>query len=158
MEIDKDKHTRKSHNKSALLYHIVCPVGYRRKVIDEKVAETLKNVCIEISKRYEIHFLEIGDDNDHVHFLVQSVPMLAPRNIVQTIKSITAREIFRNHPEVKKILWGGKFWTSGYYINTVGLYAGSEVIQKYIKNQGNNQKSDYKKYHSSQPRLFEGVW
>ena len=157
MEIDKDKHIRKSHNKTALLYHIVCPVGYRRKVIDDNVAETLKNVCVEISQRFEIHFIEIGADNDHVHFLVQSVPTLSPKNIVQTIKSITAKKLFHFHPEVKKFLWGGKFWTSGYYINTVGLYAGSDVIQAYVKNQGSNLKNNYKKYHSAQPTLFEGL-
>jgi REP element-mobilizing transposase RayT len=153
MEIDKDKHIRKSHNKNALLYHIVCPVGYRRKVINEKIAETLKNICVEIGERFEIHFMEIGDDSDHVHFLVQSVSTMTPKNIVQTIKSITARELFKHHPEIRKMLWGGKFWTSGYYINTVGLYAGAESIQNYVKNQGGN----YKKHYSAQARLFEGI-
>ncbi|MEF3692335.1 MAG: IS200/IS605 family transposase [Candidatus Moraniibacteriota bacterium] len=153
MEIDKDKHIRRSHNKSALIYHIVCPVGYRRKVINERVAETLKSVCIEIGERFEIHFMEIGDDSDHVHFLVQSIPTMAPKNIVQIIKSITARELFKYHPEIKKMLWGGKFWTSGYYINTVGLYAGADTIKNYVKNQGRN----YKKHYSTQARLFEGI-
>ncbi len=151
--MNEDKHIYKAHNKTALLYHIVCPVRYRRKVITNEVSITLKNVCIEISKRYEIYFLEIGTDDDHVHFLVQSVPMMSPKRIVQTIKSITAREIFKNHPEVKEFLWGGKFWTSGYYINTVGLYAGEETIKNYVKNQG----KDYNQTYSSQPTLFDGI-
>ena len=151
--MNKDKHIYKCHNKTALLYHIVCPVRYRRKVITNEVSITLKNVCIEISKRYEIYFIEIGTDDDHVHFLVQSVPMMSPKRIVQTIKSITAREIFKNHPEVKEFLWGGKFWTSGYYINTVGLYAGEETIKNYVKNQG----KDYNQTYSSQPTLFDGI-
>ena len=134
--MNEDKHIYKTHNKSALLYHIVCPVKYRRKIISEQVSATLKNVCVEISKRYEIHFVEIGTDDDHVHFMIQSVPTISPKQIVQTVKSITAREIFAKHPEVKKFLWGGKFWTSGYYINTIGLYAGADVIKNYIKNQG----------------------
>ena len=58
--------------------------------------------------------LEIGTDKDHVHFLVQSLPSYSPTNIIQTIKSITAREIFARHPEVKKKLWGGQFWSDGY--------------------------------------------
>ena len=151
--MNEDKHIYKSHNKTALLYHIVCPVRYRRKTITSEVSATLKNTCIEISKRYEIYFIEIGTDDDHVHFLVQSVPMMSPKRIVQIIKSITAREIFKNHPEVKEFLWGGKFWTSGYYINTVGLYAGEETIKNYVKNQG----KDYKQTHLSQPTLFEGI-
>ena len=64
----------KSHNVSVLMYHIVCPAKYRNVVFSEEVDQTLKEVCLEISKRYEIHFLEIGTDGDHVHFLVRSVP------------------------------------------------------------------------------------
>ena len=149
----EDKHIYKRHNKNVLLYHLVFPVKYRRKTITSEVAITLKNVCIEISKRYEIYFVEIGTDIDHVHFLVQSVPTVAPKSIVQTIKSITAREIFKYHPEVKKFLWGGKFWTNGYYINTVGLYANEETIKNYVKNQG----KDYKQTYYSQPTLFDGL-
>lgn len=146
------EHIHKSHNKSLLLYHLVCPIKYRRKVLSEEVSETLRDVCLAISQRYEIHFLEIGCDEDHVHFLIQSVPMLSPKKIVNTVKSLTAREIFRLHPDVKRFLWGGKFWTSGYYINTVGQYANEEVIKKYVQGQGKGQH--YHKIHKSQLKLF----
>ena len=116
------EHILKRHNKTLLLYHIVCPAKYRRKVFTEAVENTLKEVCMGIAGRHEIHFVEIGADEDHVHFLVQSVPMMSPKMIVQIIKSLTAREIFHTHVEVKKMLWGGRFWTSGYYANTVGQY------------------------------------
>src|SRR5918911_2963214 len=115
------KFIHKSHNVSALLYHIVCPAKYRRAVFTPPVDRKLKEVCLEISKRYEITFLEIGTDKDHVHFLVQSVPTYSPKKIVQTIKSITAREIFAACPEVKKQLWGGEFWTDGYFISGLGI-------------------------------------
>tara|TARA_B110000967_G_C18888365_1_gene565585 strand:- start:2902 stop:3243 length:342 start_codon:yes stop_codon:yes gene_type:complete len=97
--------------------------------LSEEVSETLQEVCLEISQRYEIHFLEIGFDEDHVHFLIQSVPMLSPKKIVNTVKSLTAREIFRLHPEVKRFLWGGKFWTSGYGSRSkvVGIDLNSEL-------------------------------
>ena len=81
-------------------------------MITEAVDETLKKTCLGISERYEIGFLEIGVDEDHVHFLVQSVPTMPPGRIVQIIKSITAREIYRQNPEVKKELWGGHIWTT----------------------------------------------
>ena len=105
-------------------------------MINEEVEKTLKEVCTEISKRYEIIFLEIGSEGDHVHFLVQSVPMYSPKKIVQIIKSITAREILIRHPEVKKKLWGGEFWTDGYYISTVGKHGNEQVISNYVKSQG----------------------
>ena len=145
------EHIYKRHNKSLLLYHIVCPAKYRRKVFTEEVAETLKEVCIGIDERYEIHFVEIGVDEEHVHFLVQSVPILSPRDIVQTIKSITGKEIFKRHPKVKELLWGGNFWTSGYYVNTVGRYGNEEAIATYVKNQGRQ----YQQIYRNQLELFD---
>jgi len=97
-------------------------------------------LCLEISRRYEIHFVEIGMDDDHVHFLIQSVPVLSITRIVTIIKSITAKEIFKRHQEVKKLLWGGHLWTSGYYANTVSEYANAEGIKKYIANQASYKK------------------
>jgi REP element-mobilizing transposase RayT len=111
---------RKEHNVSTLMYHIVCPAKYRRAVINEEVDKKLREVCLGIEARYEIRFLEIGTELDHVHFLVQSVPTYSPEQIVRTIKSITAKKIFESCPEVKKLLWGGEFWTGGYYAGTVG--------------------------------------
>ena len=99
------KNIRKSHNVSKLMYHFVLPAKYRRVVIDEKVDQVLEETCVEISKRYPIYFLEIGTDKDHVHFLVQSVPKYSPTQIVRVIKSITAREVFAQCPDVKKKLW-----------------------------------------------------
>lgn len=145
------EHIHKSHNKSLLLYHFVCPIKYRRKVLTESVSSTFKEVCLAIEERYEMNFLEIGIDGNHVHFLIQGVPNDAPKKIINAVKSITAKEIFRLHPEVKQMLWGGKFWTSGYYVNTVGQYANEEVIKKHLQNQGS---SEYERIHSSQLRLF----
>ena len=102
------EHILKRHNKTLILYHIVCPAKYRQKVFTEKVELSLKNICLEIGKRYEIHFVEIGADEDHVHFLVQSVPIMSPSRIVQITKSITAKKIFKHHTEVKKMLWVGR--------------------------------------------------
>jgi putative transposase len=71
-------HILKSHNKSLPLYHIVCPAKYRAGVFNSEVEETLKKTCEFNSYVYEIYFVEIGTDYDHVHFLVQSVPMPSP--------------------------------------------------------------------------------
>jgi putative transposase len=77
--------------------------------------------------------------------------MNSPKKIISSVKSITAKEIFRLHREVKRFLLGGNFWTSGYYVNTVSQYANEEVIKKYLQNQG---KSEYEKIHLDQLRLF----
>jgi len=137
------EYIHKSHNVSVLMYHFVCPAKYRRVVISDEVDITLRTVCEEISERYEIEFLEIGVDKDHVHFLIQSVPTYSPTKIIRTIKSITAREIFHKHPEVKKKLWGGEFWTDVFFVSTVGKHGGENAIANYVRNQG--QETDYKR-------------
>jgi REP element-mobilizing transposase RayT len=146
------EHEFKRHNKTLLLYHLVFPLKYRRKVITKAIGLTLKNICEEIEARYEIKFIEIGYESDHVHFLVQTVPDNSVSKMVTMLKSITAKQLFKFHPEIKKMLWGGKFWTSGYYANTVGQYSNEEVIKKYVQNQGLD--SDYKKIHTGQLELF----
>jgi len=126
----------KSHNVSVLMYHVVCPAKYRRVVFSDEVEDVLREVCIEIEKRYEIRFLEIGVDSDHVHFLIQAVPTYSPTKIVQMIKSITAREIFSRVPMVKKQLWGGEFWSKGYFVSTVGRSGDEKKTGAYVKGQG----------------------
>lgn len=134
--MSESEYVHKSHNVSVLLYHFVCPAKYRRVVFSKAVDETLKEVCLEIEKRFEVHFLEIGTDKDHVHFLIQSVPMKSPTQIIKMLKSITAREIFRLHPEVKTKLWGGEFWTDGYFVNTVSRFGDEASISRYVRDQG----------------------
>lgn len=143
---------RKSHNVSVLLYHYVCPAKYRKVVFTDKVDQVLKEVCLEIAKRYEIEFIEIGTDRDHVHFLIQSVPTYSPTKIIKIVKSLTAREIFNQVPEVKKQLWGGQFWSDGYYVSTIGQHASEETIQQYVRKQG--QEAKYQQFHVQQLRLF----
>ena len=145
-----DEHIYKRHNKTLLLYHLVFPVKYRKKIIGEEISIFIKEICIEIGEKYEITFVEIGTDEDHIHFLVQSVPLMSVDRIIRTIKSITAREVFRQYPEIINELWGGNFWTSGYYANTVGQYGNAEVIKKYVENQG----KQYHKIHSQQLSLW----
>ena len=142
----------KSRNVSVLLYHLVCPAKYRRKIFSQEVSKSLLEVCFDITVKYEIEFIEVGSDNDHVHFLIQGIPIMSASEIVRIVKSITAREIYRRHPEVKATLWEGNIWTSGYYINTVGKYGKEEVIRKYVENQG--REKEYQKIYSNQLRLF----
>ena len=141
----------KSHNRSILMYHIVCPSKYRKVIFNEEVDLALKEVCLEISNRYEIDFLEIGVDNDHVHFLVQSIPMYSPTKIVRTIKSITAREIFNRVPEVRKKLWGGEFWSKAYFVSSVGKHGDEQKIARYVRNQGTGK--NYKTLHQQAVKL-----
>ena len=140
----------KSHNVSVLLYHYVCPAKYRRVIFDNSVDKVLIQTCEEISKRFEINIVEIGTDGDHVHFLFYSIPKLSPTQIAGIIKSITAIEIFRLCPYVKKKLWGG-LWNAGYFVSTVGKYGNEEQIKNYVRNQG----KEYTQMYRGQLKFFE---
>jgi REP element-mobilizing transposase RayT len=113
-----------------------------------------KEICLEIEKRYEIKFLEIGVDKGHMHLLLQSVPMYSPKKTRQKIKSLTAREIFKKREEVKKELWGGEFWRDGYYVSTLGNQGNEETISNYVKSQGKEAKYE-RLYKVEQLVLFE---
>ena len=106
---------------------------------------------MEIEKRYQMKFLEIGTDQDHVHFLVQSVPTYSVTRTVSIIKSITAREIFKRCPQVKKQLWGGEFWTDGYFASSVGKHGNEKTISNYVKRQADTY---HKLYEDRQLMLF----
>ena len=131
----------------------VCPTNYRRVLFNAEIGEYLRDICIGISERYEITFIEIGVDKDNVHFFVQSIPMYSPTKLVKMIKSITARKMFATKPQVKEQLWGGEFWPKGYYIDTVRKHASEDVIAKYVKDQGRDK--EYTQLHSQQLKLFD---
>lgn len=147
------KYIHKSHNVTVLLYHFVSSAKYRRVVITDPVDKVIVEICDDIEKRYEVNFLEIGTDKNHVHFLIQSVPSYSVTKIVTMIKSIVAREVFKRCPEVKKQLWGGEFWGKGYFVNTVVQHGTEKLIANYVKEQG--VEKDYKSLKkNNQLKLF----
>ena len=153
----KSENIHSAHNVSRLIYHFVFPTKYRRVVISKHVDQVIVETCKGIADRYPIRFLEIGTDKDHIHLLVQSVPKYSPTEIVRIIKSITAKRVFAECPEVKKRLWGGEFWSDGYYVATVSDHGTEEVIANYVKNQGD----EYRKMHvaeiDGQMNIFDMV-
>lgn len=135
--MSESKYLHSSHNVSNLVYHFVTPTKYRRLVITDVVEKSLKEICVGIELRWDwIKFLEIGADKDHVHFLIQSTPIHSPTEIIKIVKSITAERIFAEHPEVKMKLWGGNFWSEGYFVATVSRFTSENVIAEYVRNQG----------------------
>ena len=127
---------RASHCVWQIHYHVVFPVKYRKALLDKEVERIIVETAQGISERYEIEFERVGCDKNHIHLLCSAHPKMAPGQIVRMFKSITAREIFRRKPEVKKALWGGEFWADGYYVATVGEGANWNVIERYVSKQG----------------------
>jgi len=117
-------------------YHIVFPVKYRKVLFDSDVVDIIKETAIGIQERYEVVIERMGMDDNHIHLLCGGHPKIAIGRIVQIFKSITAREIFRRKPAMKKDLWGGEFWSDGYYAGTVGEHGDWRSVERYIESQG----------------------
>ncbi len=117
-------------------YHLVFPVKYRKALLDKMVIKIIEETAEGIQERYAIEMEALGMDKDHIHLLSSTHPKISPGEIVKIFKSITAREIFRRHPEIKKELWGGEFWSDGYYVATVGERGNWSKVENYIQKQG----------------------
>ena len=147
----EDRHIAKSHNKTRLLYHIVCPVKYRREVLTDGVVKTLTETCLGIQSRYDIHFIEIGTDGDHPPARTRHPHSISPNTLCRPSRA-SRHELFSNRIQRSSgCCGGGEFWTKGYYVNTVGLYATEAIIRNYVKNQG----KQYTKLHQGQSTLFD---
>jgi len=117
-------------------YHIVFPVKYRKALLSQEIERELIRITKEIEIRYDLEIEKLGADKDHIHLLCSFHPKYSVGQLVKIYKSITARELFRIYPEIKRDLWGGEFWSDGYYVGTVGEKGNWDVVVKYISTQG----------------------
>ena len=124
------------HNISECFYHIQITVKYRKALLISNVQQVILDILKNYKQRYDTDISEIGFDKNHLHILCQFLPKYSGGQVIKLIKSMTAQKIFKNLPEVKKELWGGEFWTDGYYISTISNKGNRETIAKYIRNQG----------------------
>ena len=126
---------RNTHHVFRIMYHFVWIPKYRHKVFVDPYRSSLKSIIRKIGYDYNIEIVELEIPVDHIHMVVRSEPKVSPSDIMQIIKSISAREFFRLYPDIKKrYFWGGKLWTQSYFTETIGN-ASEEVIREYVKNQ-----------------------
>ena len=146
LELEKDL-WHWHHSVSECYYHIQITVKYRKSLLDEKVQKVITEIISGLKERYTIDTSEIGYDQNHLHILCRFLPTYSGGQVIKVIKSLTAKAVFQQCPYIKRELWGGEFWTDGYYIATVSGRGTKTVIEHYIKNQG--RETDLK-----QLRLF----
>lgn len=127
------------HNISECYYHFQFTIKYRRAVLNEEVQRAVLDSWKEVKERYAIEISHVGFDQNHIHILCRFLPKYSGGQIVSLLKSISAKMVFHNVPVIKKELWGGEFWTDGYYIATVSGRGSKQVMINYIKNQGRQQ-------------------
>jgi len=124
------------HNIYDTHYHIVFPVKYRKALLKDDIPLAISAITKEISERYDIEFEKIGYDADHIHLLVSFPPKWGGSDVVRIFKSITAKQLFLRFPSLKKELWGGEFWSNGFYMATVSERGNWKAVEKYVADQG----------------------
>ena len=124
------------HNAYDTHYHIVFPVKYRKALLTNDIPLAIARIAEEIALRYDIEFEKIGCDQDHIHLLASFPPKYSGSDVVRIFKSITARELFTQFPLLKKDLWGGEFWSDGFYLATVSTRGDWNTVERYVANQG----------------------
>ncbi|MBM3283511.1 IS200/IS605 family transposase [Candidatus Gottesmanbacteria bacterium] len=133
------------HCRYQIRYHCVWKVKYSRKILFGERIKYLKQIIQEIAERYDYYIEAVGIDDCHVHVFAGAHPAVSPAKLIQVIKSITARELFKKYPEIKQFLWGGAIWAIGYYVRTVSDGPLDHVIKRYIDEQNQVIKSTRKK-------------
>jgi putative transposase len=138
---------RTKHAVYELKYHLVWVPKYRARVLGEEEREYIKRLFTEIAEEYEFHIDTMEVMVDHVHLFIEAPPSYSPARVVQIMKSITAKELYKKYPEIRKKMWSGAIWGEGYFVRSVGDVVTSEVIRKYIEYQRDEDKP-------SQSKLF----
>ena len=139
---------RTKHAVYDLKYHLVWIPKYRKHVLSDKVSKHLKEVFQRIAEEYDFKIDTMEVMEDHVHIFVEVPPRYSPAQIVQILKSVSAREVFKKFPKLRKQLWAGEFWSDGYFVRSVGDKVTADIIRKYIEYQTHEE-------HSLQLPMFE---
>ena len=140
---------RTKHSVYDLKYHLVWIPKYRKEVLGGEVSRYLKEVFERIAGEYEFWIDTMEVMEDHVHIFLEAPPRYSPAQVVQILKSVSAREVFRKFPKLRKQLWAGEFWSDEYFVRSVGDKVTSDIIRRYIEYQAHEETS------SVQLRMFE---
>ena len=127
---------RSNHCMYTTHYHLVFPVKYRKALIRTDIERSLYEISAGIVERYDMEIEKLGADEDHVHLLTSFPPKYSLGQTVNLYKNVTAKQLFIRHPALRKELWGGEFWSDGYYAATVGEKGNWKVVEEYIRKQG----------------------
>lgn len=124
------------HNAYDTHYHLVFPVKYRKALLTDDIPLAINHLAEEISQRYDIEFEQLGYDQDHLHILTSFPPKYSGSDVVRIFKSLTARQLFKQFPRLRQELWGGEFWSDGFYLATVSERGNWKTVEQYVTNQG----------------------
>ena len=132
---------RTKHAVYDLKYHLVWIPKYRKHILDKEVSDYLKTIFNKIAEEYEFRIDTMEVMEDHVHIFVEVPPKYSPARVIQIMKSISAREVFMEFPDLRKQLWAGELWNDGYFVRSVGDKVTADIIRRYIEYQTHDDDS-----------------
>ena len=118
----------------SIQYHLVWCVKYRHDILHGEIDADVKALLRKIAVDNDILIIEMESDKDHIHLLIDCKPQHVIPSIVKAFKGVSARLLFKKHPELKQRLWGGHLWNPSYFVATVSEHT-EEQIRSYIKSQ-----------------------
>jgi putative transposase len=131
---------RTHHAVYDLKYHLVWIPKYRKSIFTKEISKYIKEVFQEIARQYECEIDTMEIMEDHVHLFLSAPPRYSPAEIVQIFKSISAREIFKKYPSLRKVLCRKELWNDGYFVRSVGDKVTSDMIRRYIHYQHSEEQ------------------
>jgi putative transposase len=137
-----DELRKSSHSVYDLKYHLVWVPKYRARILGQEVTGYLKEVFEQIAEEYEFWIDTMEIMEDHVHVFIAAPPKYSPSRLVQILKGISARELFRKYPKMRKQMWSGKIWSDGYFVRSVGDAVTADVIRRYIEYQKHEESAE----------------
>ncbi len=123
-----------NHSVYSIQFHYVACIKYRRKILYGKIVDRLKAINIDVAKSFGINIVEQETAEDHIHILFSSKPQIQISKFVNSMKSVSARLIFKEFPYVKEIRLKGHFWSPSYFLASTGQVTPDD-IKHYIENQ-----------------------
>jgi len=127
-----------SHCRYLVQYHLVWCPKFRFEVIQGDIEQSLKNILANVCNKYQYEILELEVMPDHIHIFLSAKPTVTPTDIVRTLKSISAINLFKEYPKLKKFYARcGSLWSKGYFVSTIENVS-SYTIERYIQNQKSN--------------------
>ena len=132
---------RTKHAVFDIKYHLVWIPKYRRKILVGEVAEYTKEMLQQIADEYGFWVDTMEVMEDHVHVFLEAPPKYSPAEVVQILKSVSAREVFKKFRRLRRELWSGELWSDGYFVRSVGGKVTADVIRRYIEYQAREHTS-----------------
>lgn len=130
----KYKQDKGNHSVYNIQFHYVACVKYRRNVLSDKLAARLKAINLDVAKSFGIEIIEQETAGDHIHILFSGKPQIQASRFINSLKSVSARLLFRDFPELKQTLRNGHFWSPSYFLASAGEVT-LEDLKHYVENQ-----------------------